>query len=92
MSQKGVAYFVKRDFGFEGGFIAFWDKIYEKARPFRPNLGKKPRQAAVDIDAESKIRSFGKYDPFNNYDDCLDLLVRGTLKYAAFRGASEVSF
>lgn len=65
--------------------------MYASGQTFRPDLGNKPFQAAVDPDAEAKIRQNGSYDPFNNHMDCLKLLIRGTLKYGALRGSSEVS-
>ena len=39
------------------------------------DLGNKPDQATVDSDTEAKIQNIGKYDPFNNYCDCLKLLI-----------------
>ena len=91
LKRKGVFYSFKHDFNDEGGFQAWWSEVYSLAQPFRKDIGNKPLQAAVDPDAEQKIRTNGNYDPFNNHDDCLKLLVRSTLKYNALRGASEVS-
>jgi hypothetical protein len=91
LKRKGVYYSFKYDFNAEGGFQAWWSDVYRNAQSFRKDLGNKPLQAAVDPDAEKKIRMNGNYDPYNNHDDCLKLLVRCTLKYNALRGASEVS-
>jgi len=91
LKRKGVFYSFKHDFNDCGGFLAWWTDVYAIAQPFRKDIGNKPFQAAVDPDAEKKIRMNGNYDPFNNHDDCLKLLVRCTLKYNALRGASEVS-
>ena len=88
--QKGILYSFAYDFNDTGGFQAWWNEIYGLAQKFRSDLGNKPNQAAVDPDAEAKIRQLGKYDPFNNYNDCLKLLIRFTLKNGALRGSSEV--
>ena len=81
-----------KDFNRAGGFQAFYKDLYNEAQKIRSDLGMKPMQAAVDPEAEVKIRKNGNYKPFENYDDCLKLLIRSTLKYAALRGNSEVSF
>ena len=91
-NQKGILYRFAQDFNEAGGFHAWWNEIYGLAQNFLPDLGNKPNQAAVDPDAEAKIRKIGKYDPFNNYCDCLKLLIWGTLKIGALRGSSEVSY
>jgi hypothetical protein len=91
LKRKGVIYSFKHDFNDEGGFHAWWNEVYALSQPFRKDIGNKPLQAAVDPNAEAKIRENGNYKPFSNHDDCLKLLVRATLKYNALRGASEVS-
>ena len=91
-NSKGILYKFAQDFNEAGGFHAWWNEIYGLAQSFRPDLGNKPNQAAVDPDAEAKIRQLGNYDPFNNYNHCLKLLIRTTCKIGALRGSSEVSF
>ena len=83
-------YSLERDFNGKGGFQAYWLNIYGLAQVFRKDLGKKPKQAAVDHDAEWKIRNYGNYKPFESYDDCIELLVHNVLKLGAGR-SSEVS-
>ena len=91
-NQKGVLFKFTTDFNEAGGFHAWWNKIYGLAQQFCTDLGNKPNQAAVDPDAEAKIRKLGNYDPFDNYRDCLKLLICNTLKIGALlRGSSEVS-
>ena len=89
--RKGVIYSFTKDFNEPGGFHAWHTEVYGLGQQFRPDLGNKPNQAAVDPDAEAKIRTFGKYDPYNNHNDCLKLLIRQTMKYGALRGSLEVS-
>ena len=89
--QKGVLYRFAHDFNKAGGFHAWWNELYGLAQKLRSNLGNKPNQAAVDPDAEAKIRQLGGYEPFTKHYDCLKLLIRATSKYGALRGSTEVS-
>ena len=78
------------DFNDSGGFQAFWSDIYSLAQRFRSNFGTLPMQASVDPNAEQKILLNGNYDPFNNHDDCLKLMVRGFIKTFGLRARDEV--
>ena len=91
LHQKGVLYSFAKDFKNPGGFQAWWNEIYSLGQEFRSDLWNKPNQAAVDPNAEAKIRQYGNYHPFTSHTDCLKLLIRSTLKYGSLRGSSEVS-
>lgn len=88
LKENGVIYEKGKDFNGKGGFHGFWKEIYRLATSFRTDLGKKPNKAAVDHNAEYKIRCCANppYDPYNNYKDCLELLIHYTLKLAHGRG------
>lgn len=90
--QKGILFRFAHDFNDAGGFHAWWNELYGLAQKFRSDLGNKPFQAAVDPDAEAKIRQLGNYVPLNNHSHCLKLLIRATSKYGALRGSTEVCF
>jgi len=91
-SNSSVIYKLQdKEFHKTGGFQAYWKTAFEDAAPFRKDLGKKPTQAAVDYNAEAKIRENGNYSPFTNYDDCIDLLARSIMTTFALRGRREVS-
>jgi hypothetical protein len=91
LHRKGVVYSFTNDFNGPGSFQAWWTNAYAEAQSFRSNIGCKPMQAAVDPNAEQKIRDHQHlYDPFNNHYDCLKLLIRQVIKYNALRGAGEV--
>ena len=90
-NSKGIVYKAGSDFSGEGGYQAVYMKIYALALPFRSDLGNKPNQAAVDPNAEQKIRACAELDPFKNSYDLLFLLARGITKYMCLRGR-EVSF
>ena len=92
LATRGVLYSFSHDFNQEGGFQAYWIQLYAMAQSFRDDLGNKPHQAAVDFNSEKKIRECGRYDPFQNYNDMLKLLVRNVIKYFALRGSLEVSY
>ena len=90
-NRKGIVYKAGCDFSGEGGYQAVYMKIYALALPFRSDLGNKPNQAAVDPNAEQKIRACAELDPFKNSYDLLFVLARGITKYMCLHGW-EVSF
>ena len=88
--KRGVIYSFSKDFNDPGSFQTYWKQLFKLCQPFRSDLGTLPNRAAVDPNAERKIRAADLYRPFENYNDCLKLLVRGVIKYNCMRGANEV--
>lgn len=91
LKKRGIVFSAKNDFNCVGGFQAFYVKLFELASKVRLDFGNKPQQAAVDPEAELKIRQSNKYQPFVNHTDCLYLLIRAVMKIGCLRGSTEVS-
>ena len=89
--EQGITYSTK-DFDKKGGFNNYFTSLFEKVKKFRPKFGRLSSAAIFDHNSEQKIRKFGNYKPFENYEDCIELLIHYTLKYYQLRGRQEVSF
>ena len=61
-------------------------------KKFRPKFGRLSSAVIFDHNSEQKIRKFGNYKPFENYEHCIELLIHYTLKYYQLRGRQEESF
>ena len=89
--DQGITFGTK-DFDKKGGFNNYFTSLFEKVKNFRPKFGRLASASIFDHNSELKIRKFGHYKPFENYEDCIELLIHYTLKYYQLRGRAEVSF
>ena len=88
--EQGIIYGYYIDFKFSGGHDNFFKTIWDKCTKFRNDFGTLPFASSFDADAE-KIRTNGKFDYINDYNDCLCLMVHNILKLFQLRGGEEVS-
>ena len=90
--RNGITYSLHSDFEGKGGFQAFWQNRLSKAMVLRPDLGSLPLRAKFDTDSDRKIREEANppFQPYDNYDDCLQLIVHYILESFTLRGRQEV--
>ena len=66
--DEGVLFSLSSDFNFEGGFQAYWKKLFEFAKEKRlSEFGERPNKACFDVDADVKIRKNAD-PPFTPYE------------------------
>ena len=95
--DEGILFSLSSDFKFEGGFDAYWKKLFAFAKEKRPKeFGERPNKACFDVDADFKIRNQADppFTPFElskkGYDDCMLLMAHYTCVDYCLRGAKEV--
>lgn len=86
--EHGIIYGTN-DFKKKGGFSNYFTELFDKIKKFRPEFGRLSYSSSFDHNAEAKIRKYGNYKPYENYEDCLQLLIHYTLKYFQLRGRQE---
>ena len=95
--DEGILFSLSNDFKFEGGFDAYWKKLFAFAKEKRPKeFGERPNKACFDVDSDYKIRNEADppFTPFElnkkGYDDCMLLMAHYTCVDWCLRGAKEV--
>ena len=96
--EQGIVYSLNKDFNFDGGFQAYWTKLFTLVKEKRPSdFGERPNKAAFDVDADYKIRNTADppFTPYaltkKGYDDCMLLMCHYTCVNFCLCGGTEAS-
>ena len=96
--DQWIVYSLNSDFNFDGGFQAYWTRLFMLRKEKHPdNFGERPIKASFDIDADYKIRNtvdppFTPYElTKKGYEDCMILICHYTCVNYYLRGGTEAS-
>ena len=64
--DEGILFSLAKDFNYEGGFQAYWRKLFSSAKACPKDFGERPNKACFDVDADHKIQHLADppYCPF----------------------------
>ena len=96
--DQGIVYSLSSDFNFDGGFQAYWTRLFTLCKEKRPDdFGERPHKASFDADADYKIRNTADppFTPYElnkkGYEDCMILMCHYTCVNFCLRGGTEAS-
>ena len=87
-----IAFSLSHSFNEAGGFKNFWNIIMGKCKALDDSYNHRSRDSQFDPDADEKIRNNKRWNPWENYQDCIVLLTHYVLRNFMLRGRKEVSF
>ena len=87
-----IAFSLTHSFNDTGGFKNFWNIVMGKCKAINDTYNHRSRDSQFDPDADEKIRKNKRWNPWENYQDCLTLLTHYVLRNFMLRGRKEVSF
>ena len=87
-----IAFSHTLSFNEAGGFKNFWQIVMSKCKALDETYNHRSRDSQFDPDADEKIRKNKKWNPWENYQDCIVLLTHYILRNFMLRGRKEVSF